>query len=442
MAQPQDVDQSEPTDQEETISSEPPVRIPSTPVGPRSSRGRSVEARGARKVPSTQAMTRSRSRESLWAEQAVVQDYLQELGSSFAADFGSVLEHIVLLSTQNGIWKGKESRYHRLTPSIQAKFREALIHEWKTNILRPEAARLPTLEESVQIRQASQSSKRIVPTRWVLVDKHVGPDSDSIAKARLVLQGFRDPDLGDIEVSSPTLGKDAFPLILQILASMRCDGSSSIADIKAAFMSSRPLERAQGSIYAALPKLRPLPSEADPQQFVEVKVAWYCLNDGPREFRETHTQELIRFGCRSSSLDPCVYTWHQGGTLQGILGVTVDDLCGGGSQVFRKEVMDALSERFHFGKFTEGSGRFTGRLLRRLEDFSIKVDQLECVSRLETLDVPCARRQQGKNLSESELHCELRQENLTGCRLSVVVICPALSRCCKQASPRLGSNIF
>ena len=49
--------------------------------------------------------------------------------------------------------------------------------------------------------------RRVISSRWVLTWKRVEdtPDSPKKVKARLVIRGFRDPDLGQFTTASPTL---------------------------------------------------------------------------------------------------------------------------------------------------------------------------------------------------------------------------------------------
>ena len=281
-----------------------------------------------------------------------------------------------------------------------------MLKEWQTNILRPEAAELLTLDNSRRIREDPELRKRVVPTRWVLVEKDQGPGEETTAKARLVVQGFRDPDLGDLEVASPTLSKDSLLLILQMLASFQW--RLCIADIKGAFMSSRPLCREGGELYASLPQLWMHPQEADRAQLLKIKVAWYGLNDGPREFYETLDQELRALGCDRSPLDPCVYLWKNQGAPAGVLGITVDDICGGGSDKFVQQVLEPLQQRFSFGKICHGEGQFTGRYLKQLDDYSVTIDQIEYAQNLMPIDIPRHRRMDKEALLSDQERSELR----------------------------------
>ena len=78
---------------------------------------------------------------------------------------------------------------------------------------------------------------RIIGSRWVLTwKKSSDPDDpDLTPKARLVLVGFQDPDLGKIATDSPTLRKESKHIILSICASK--GWTIWGADIKTAFLS-------------------------------------------------------------------------------------------------------------------------------------------------------------------------------------------------------------
>ena len=129
-------------------------------------------------------------------------------------------------------------------------------------------------------------------------------------------------------------------------------------------------------------------------QLLRIKVAWYGLNDGPREFYTTLDQTLQELGCVCCPLDPCVYVWYEQGQPGGVIGITVDDLCCGGSGAFRCKVLEVLQRKFTFGKVCEGQGRFTGRDLKQLPDGSIVVDQIDYIKTLELTEVPRYRRKE------------------------------------------------
>ena len=80
--------------------------------------------------------------------------------------------------------------------------------EWQT-LLKNQAAKVPSLEETAQAR--ARWPGRAMDTRWARTWK---PDdskpSGRRAKARLIISGFTDPDLLDIESHSPTLTREGF----------------------------------------------------------------------------------------------------------------------------------------------------------------------------------------------------------------------------------------
>ena len=359
------------------------MSVPQTPV----LRGRSI-TRTSRQNQDQEGRSRSRVRQedgSLWnqslfakgedEDEAMLQ-YLDCYSGFFAVDFNSSdrIEHVVLMTASQNAKKRKEILYHRLSAADQGRFSEAMLREFRNNILRPDAGELLSVSESQEIRSCPLRSKRILPTRWVLVEKDMGLGQESMAKARMVVQGYQDPDLGELEISSPTLHKDSFLMILQMIVSFRWD--FVLADIKGAFMSSRPLQREQGELYAALPKLWLHHQEAHPNQLLRMKVAWYGLNDGPREFFTTLDEELRKLGCSRCPLDPCVYIWHYNGRPAGVIGVTVDNLCCGGSEAFREEVLGQLKSRFTFGKVCEKEGRLLVGILSRCQTRALWLTKL------------------------------------------------------------------
>eukprot|EP00971_Amphidinium_carterae_P349782 6491220-Amphidinium_carterae.1 len=372
-----------------------------TPPAEQEFRGRETHATdGSRhRDDGSQPRSRSRSRAILFVQPLSEDDDSVLMGLEQCAQFSEmsfesadVVEYVTLMSTPTKaeIKRRKEIVYHRLSLEHQSRFQKAMRDEMTTNILRPHASQLLSVKESRLVRENAELRRRIIPTRWVLVEKDVGEDLPTQAKARLVLQGFKDPDIGDLEVSSPTLSKDALPLLLIVIASMKW--TLFIADVKGAFMTSRPLDREGGALYASLPKMWDLHDIALPEQLILVKVAWYGLNDGPKEFYETLVADLFRLGCRRSALDPCVFMWFQDNKLQGVVGLTVDDVLGGGTEKFHKSVIEVLGQRFPFGKVKWKGGRFTGRDVQQQEDYSIHVSQDFYLDSIQPADIPRKRR--------------------------------------------------
>ena len=89
-----------------------------------------------------------------------------------------------------------------LTSAERREFLKSTDTEWQT-LLQNQAAKVLSLEERAQTRKLC--SDRAMDTRWARIWK---PDDSKPswrgAKARLIIKGFTDPDLLDIESQSPT----------------------------------------------------------------------------------------------------------------------------------------------------------------------------------------------------------------------------------------------
>ena len=169
---------------------------------------------------------------------------------------------------------------------------------------------------------------RIIRARWVLTWKKSSDPDDKTRtpKARLVLIGWQDPELGRIATDAPTLRKESRSLILSVCAakSWKLWG----ADIKTAFLSGDPSCR---NVY-----FRPPPEikewmNLDSRDLMRLEKAAYGLAEAPRAWFLRLTRELRAAGLTPSELDPCIYYLRRGNTLLGICGIHVDDIIGGGS---------------------------------------------------------------------------------------------------------------
>ena len=107
----------------------------------------------------------------------------------------------------------KEVKMNHLSPAEKRDFLKSMEVEWQT-LLKNQAAKVPSLEETAQAR--ARWPDRAMDTRWARTWK---PDeskpSGRRAKARLIIKGFTDPDLLDIESHYPTLTRESFMTVLQ-----------------------------------------------------------------------------------------------------------------------------------------------------------------------------------------------------------------------------------
>ena len=125
----------------------------------------------------------------------------------------------------------KEVKMNHLSPAEKREFLKSMQIEWQAP-LKNQAARVLSLEETVQAR--ARWPDRTMDTRWVRTWK---PDesrtSGRRAKARLIIKGFTDPDLPDIESHSPALAREGFMTVLQSVCSH--GHKSQLGDVQQTF---------------------------------------------------------------------------------------------------------------------------------------------------------------------------------------------------------------
>ena len=176
---------------------------------------------------------------------------------------------------------------------------------------------------------------RVIGSRWVLTwKKSSDPDGRSVTpKARLVLVGFQDPDLGRIATDSPTLRKESKHVILSICASKGWVIWG--ADIKTAFLSGDASNR---DLFFKPPKEVQEIMGLEPDDVLQLEKAAYGLAEAPRAWFLRLSRELAAVGLTVSQLDPCVFILRceHSCELLGVCGVHVDDLLGGGTKAMDK----------------------------------------------------------------------------------------------------------
>ncbi|CAK0875279.1 unnamed protein product, partial [Prorocentrum cordatum] len=278
---------------------------------------------------------------------------------------------------------------YKYQPYIAAKRRE-----WG-NIKNAQAIRLLSLAETDTVRQDPDRASRIMGSRWVLTDKGGNPDEVDaskrqlmfmgdgtwrMAKARWTVQGHTDPDLLDLETYSPVVGKDSVFLILQILCSNKW--TLQLADITSAFTAGDPLGRSRGSLYVELPRTG-IPDVED-SSLVELLKAVYGLGDAPLHWLSAFTKYARVIGFQCFIFDSCVFYLRDEKGLHGAMGLTVDDIVGGGDVLF-----DTACQKLR------ESGKYTGKELQQNEDNTeITISQSFSLSSIQLINIATERRKE------------------------------------------------
>lgn len=285
--------------------------------------------------------------------------------------------------------KGKEATLR----DFQGKDRERLlraIHKEFNNNLATGAYELLTPQESARIRVSSP--EKIMKSRYVLTKKPIEScgledaisadeildssekDQPCKAKCRHVMQGYSESALLDLEMSTPQVHRDSVIFAAQVMASKHW--TPGFADFTQAFHSGDPIDR---ELYAEQPA-EGLPGAAK-GQLLKLKKACYGLTDGPYAW----FKHIVAFLCEElgygqSVVDQCLFFLDSEpdaegkSSIEGIIALATDDLFHGGSQR-HFQLMEIIRSKYKLGKYTWSQGRFVGKDIRQLEDFSILIDQ-------------------------------------------------------------------
>ncbi|CAE7032785.1 RE1 [Symbiodinium natans] len=215
---------------------------------------------------------------------------------------------------------------------------------------------------------------RVVRMRWVLTYKDTGA-----AKARIVLIGFEDPDLGELVSSSPTMCRRTRQLILQYAAQR---GWKCLkADVKSAFLQG-PASQEQRSIFAMpVPELaKAMGVEAG--KAVQVCKAAYGLVNAPAEFYRAVNNCLQELGYEQLVTEPCCWRFRvkcpRTGKMvtQGLICSHVDDfiICGNEECEAWNAVLTAFHQRFRWSPWEHSSFTHCGIVIKEACDGSKILD--------------------------------------------------------------------
>ena len=283
-----------------------------------------------------------------------------------------VLDQCMVAASRPAQKRRVEVSFRRLSDSDKQLFRTAMKKEWQS-----------WLENKVTtiVKGRGIDRSRVIGSRWVLTwKKSSDPDDRSLTpKARLVLVGYQDPDLGKIATESPTVRKESKHLILSICASKRWVIWG--ADIKTAFLSGDASNR--GLHFKPPPEVRDL-MKLGSEDVLRLEEAAYGLAEAPRAWFLRLSRELAEVGLQVSLLDPCVFMLRHERTseLLGICGIHVDDLLGGGTAAM-DECLSKLRKRLPFGDFRTQTIKYTGAEIRQNQDGSIELSQEAYIDKME-----------------------------------------------------------
>ena len=233
-------------------------------------------------------------------------------------------------------------------------------------------------------------SLRIMKARFFLKwdnDGHGGLK----AKARLVLQGFADPEFlsGEFDISSPTLNRSSRQVILILMSLLHW--CAVTADVSTAFFEGDPQQR---DLWARLPKDACNILGIPPGSLMRLIKPLYGQPDAPKAWYVVAKRKLESIGYVMHPLDGCLFRlFDENKTLISLMGIHVDNLLITGQENNRRfqQARDELRAQFSFKHWTpyeEGKPlEFCGCFLKKEDDAWI-LNQQEYIKKVHPLTVP------------------------------------------------------
>ena len=262
-----------------------------------------------------------------------------------------------------------EYQWHKLGPDWQAAYREPL----------KKAIGVYFQHEAIAGVKADIiiDPKKILSSRFVLTNKGGETLDSAVLKARWILGGHRDPEVGKYPTLAPTASLLGHNLLNVIAVQM--GWVVHYEDVAAAFLQGKPLP-AEREVYVRLPHGYPsyindFIKEMIGEGYYRTDVlkllkGGFGLAESPRlwylEYRATLEERgtLEELGLHEMKLVPGMFrAFHQDGRLRAVVCIHVDDTRYAGDET-AAELWQALHQRLKFGdlrRSTEGWQKFCGR---------------------------------------------------------------------------------
>ena len=320
--------------------------------------------------------------------------------------------------------KSAEVTYRHLREDEKPLFDEAKAREL-SEVASSQCLRAVTSRD--ELREAYNSLDRHIPMRWVLTWKPVippeppsghgpttfSPDGTRKAKARVVLIGFKHPDLAkrnpltgkpELLTSSPTISRTGRNLLLQSMAFDHHRMES--ADAKSAFLQAESKEERRRLWTRGVPELAVAFGMSEARLF-RILGAIYGLTNAPRIFWSDADSKFKALGGVPHALDRCVWLFKDKfGSVCGRVGSQVDDFLIGGNEHSScwQRVRASIKNMYNWSPWQAGDFIYSGSRLRQLSNYSIHVSQEDFCNALRPVEIANDKvRADDDLMSETEL---------------------------------------
>ena len=217
---------------------------------------------------------------------------------------------------------------------------------------------------------------RLMKTRWVLVFKAVDGDESKVkCKARIVLLGFTDPDLGELETCAPTLSRRSRQLVCNLSTHRRWKQIK--ADAKSAFLQGGQTQRPRQIFIQPVAELAQSLGIPPGETALMLKAA-YGLVSAPKEwFIDVCNTITNKCNMQQLRTDPCVWIKvNKAGRTVGYFASHVDDflISGDTADPEWQASVKAFREAYERSPWEDSPYAHCGINLTQNHDFSFTFD--------------------------------------------------------------------
>ena len=230
-------------------------------------------------------------------------------------------------SVEHGILAAEDLRWLPKQRSREVRYRQGrgevrvstLTPQEREELAKAKQKEISSFLKHAAVEVATRSGlqcKSLMRMRWVITRK-----SDDSLKARLVIQGFTDPQLGAKPTASPTVSRRGRQLFLTVAGSLRMKVFKG--DAKTAFL--------QGSVGYQELHCEPIAELAqalglEHHQCVRLRKSVYGLIDAPRAWWESVETDMNKLKWRTLTTEPCFWVMTSvTGRIEGLAVAYVDD---------------------------------------------------------------------------------------------------------------------
>ena len=346
--------------------------------------------------------------------------------------------------------KGAEVNYRHLKSDECELFDEAKAREL-SEVAGSQALR--AVQSKEETREALANLDRHIPMRWVLTWKPLIPpeppepgkpttvdkSGSKKAKARVVLIGFKHPDLvkrdpitgkPELATASPTISRTGRNLLLQAIAFDKHFLES--ADAKSAFLQADNREEGRRLWTRGVPELARSLGMPEARLF-RIMGAVYGLTNAPRIFWKDVDYKFRNIGAIPHALDRCVWLFpDKFGKICGRAGSQVDDFLLGGdpSSPCWKKYREKIQQMYRWSPWQKSDFIYSGCRIKQMSNHSIFLSQEDFCNSVRPVEIA-----QDRSRSDND---QMSSHELSQCRALIMKCQWRAIQSAPQYSARIG----